>query len=194
LAAFKFDPAKTARLDDPGRLDDLRPDVMWHALGDPDPSVVVEIGAGTGLMSEQFAALAPRSTVYAADTAQPMLDWIARVRARLVEAGRIVPVLASETKVPLPDGIADVVAMVNLHHELDDPAATYRDAARLLAAGGRLLVVDWAPRETPKGPPLAVRAQPSEIEALLVGAGLGDVREHEGLPHHTLITAVKPIG
>jgi ubiquinone/menaquinone biosynthesis C-methylase UbiE len=192
MGGFKFDPAKTARLDDPARLDDLRPDVMWHALGDPDPSVIVDVGAGTGLMAEQFARLAPRATVYAADTEQTMLEWIARVRESLVGSGRIVPVLASETSVPLEDAVAGVVAMVNLHHELDDPVATYADAARLLAPGGRLLVVDWAKRETPHGPPVAVRAEPADIEAFLVQAGLESVREHEGLPYHTLITAMKP--
>lgn len=194
MGGFKFDPAKIARLDDPARLDDLRPGVMWRALGEPDPSVIVEIGAGTGLMSEQFARLAPRAVVYAADTEQTMLDWISRVRESLVGAGRIVPILASETSVPLADGVADVVAMVNLHHELDDPAATYADAARLLAPGARLLVVDWAKRESPHGPPVPVRAEPAAIVTLVAQAGFESVQEHEGLPYHTMITALKPLG
>lgn len=192
MAGFKFDPAKIARLDDPARLEQLRPDLMWRALGDPRARVVVEVGAGTGLMAEAFAGLAPGATVYAADTEPAMLEWIGRVRAALVEKGSIVPVLASETRVPLPDGVADVVAMVNLHHELDDPEATYRDAVRLLRAGGQLLVADWAKRETPNGPPVEIRATADEIEALLRAAGLTEVAEHEGLEQHTLITARKP--
>jgi SAM-dependent methyltransferase len=193
MSPFKFDPARIARLDDPGRLDDLIPRVMWEALGRPDTDVIVEVGAGTGVFSEQFALLAPDAIVYAADTDQRMLDWIARVRAPLVDARRIVPVLSSETSVPVPDASADLVVMVNLHHELDDPAATYRDAARMLRPGGRVLVVDWAKRETPHGPPVAARAKPSEIEALLVAAGFADACEHAGLPHHTLITARRPV-
>jgi SAM-dependent methyltransferase len=189
VPGFKFDPAKIARLDDPGRLDDLRPDVMWAALGHPDAHAIVDVGAGTGMFAEQFASLAPAAVVYAVDSDQRMLDWIVRVRASLVDAGRIVPVLSSEAGVPLPDGSADVVAMINLHHELDDPAVTYRDAGRMLRAGGQILVVDWAKRKTPNGPPLAVRARPAEIERLLAGAGFEDVLEHEGLPQHSLITA-----
>jgi len=193
VGGYKFDPAKMARLDDPDRLDQLRPDLMWEALGDPDPTVIVEVGAGTGLMAEAFARLAPAATVFAADTEPSMLDWIARVRAGLVEAGRIVPVLASETRVPVPDASADIVAMVNLHHELDDPAASYRDAARMLRPGGQLLVVDWAKRETPHGPPAEIRATAVEISAMLAGSGLVDVAAHEGLAEHSLITARKPL-
>lgn len=189
MAGFKFDPAKIARLDDPARLDQLRPDLMWQALGSPQPAVVVEIGAGTGLMAEAFSRLAPDAVVYAADTEPAMLEWIGRVRAGLVAQGRIVPVLASETRVPLPDGLADIVAMVNLQHELDDPEATYRDAVRLLAPGGRLLVADWAKRETPNGPPVAIRVAAAEIESLMAAVGLSDITDHEGLEQHTLITA-----
>ena len=193
VAGYKFDPAKMARLDDPARLEQLRPDLMWRAIGDPQPAVIVEVGAGTGLMAEAFAGLAPGSVVYAADTEPAMLEWIGRVRAELVAQGRIVPVLASETHVPLPDGVADVVAMVNLHHELDDPDATYRDAVRMLAPGGRLLVADWAKRETPNGPPVQIRATASEIESLMAAVGLTDIAHHEGLEQHALITARKPL-
>lgn len=193
MAGFKFDPAKIARLDDPARLEQLRPDLMWRALGSPQPAVVVEVGAGTGLMAEAFSRLSPGSVVYAADTEPAMLEWIGRVRAELVAQGRIVTVLASETRVPLSDGVADVVAMVNLHHELDDPEATYRDAVRMLAPGGSLLVADWAKRETPNGPPEAIRATAAEIEALMAAVGLSDITDHEGLEQHTLITARKPL-
>lgn len=193
MSAYKFDPAKTAKLDDPRRLDDLRPDAMWAALGSPtDARVIVEIGSGTGIMSEQFALLAPSAVVYAADTQPAMLEWMSRVRSGLVEAGRLVPVLATETNVPLPDGVADIVVMVNLHHELEDAAASYRDALRLLAAGGQILVVDWAKRETPKGPPVAMRADADEIARQLRVVGFAEVRSHEGLPYHSLLTGCAP--
>jgi ubiquinone/menaquinone biosynthesis C-methylase UbiE len=191
MSGYKFDPAKTARLDDPGRFDDLRPDVMWAALGIDDPRSIVDVGAGTGLFSERFAELAPHATVYAVDRSVAMLDWVREHRGALVGSGRVVPVLSDEVTVPLPDGIADAVVMINLHHELDDPLGTYREALRLLNVGGRLMVADWAPRETPKGPPLAVRVTPKRLEELLECVGFGDVHEHGGLPNHTLVTATR---
>ena len=49
--------------------------------------------------------------------------------------------------VPLPDGAADAVVLHQVLHFLDDPAAAIAEAARLLAPGGKLLVVDFAPHE-----------------------------------------------
>jgi ArsR family transcriptional regulator len=46
--------------------------------------------------------------------------------------------------VPLPDGSADAVVLHQVLHFLDDPAVAVGEAARLLASGGGLLVVDFA--------------------------------------------------
>ncbi|HET6352260.1 MAG TPA: methyltransferase domain-containing protein [Coriobacteriia bacterium] len=188
---MKFNLAKLERLNDPGRFDDLKPDVMWSALGAPSPSVIVEIGAGTGLFAERFAALAPAAVVYAADIEQTMVDWMRENRAD-VASGRLVPLLAEETRVPLDDGIADLVVMINLHHELVDADASYREASRLLKRGGQLLVADWAPVDSPKGPPKEIRIDTHAAVAFLESAGLVDVAAHEGLTYAWLVTAVKP--
>jgi hypothetical protein len=37
MAHLKFDPAKLEKLNDPGRLETLRPDTMWVAFGLQDP-------------------------------------------------------------------------------------------------------------------------------------------------------------
>jgi ArsR family transcriptional regulator len=45
----------------------------------------------------------------------------------------------------LPSGEADLVVVHQVLHYLGDPAAAIGEAARLVAPGGRLLVVDFAP-------------------------------------------------
>lgn len=194
MAHLKFKMAKLERLNDPGRFDSLPPEVFWHALGSPTgAAAIVEVGAGTGLFAGAFAALAPNAIVYAADIADEMLDWMRENRPE-VAAGRVVPVKADEIRVPLCNGIADVVYMINLHHELADPAASYAEALRLLQPAGRLLVVDWAPRETPKGPPQEVRVQPQALVALLEDAGFAEVAaDDETLDWHIMATAVRPL-
>lgn len=191
MAHQKFDVAKLERLNDPGRLETMPPKVMWQALGSPAAQVIVEIGAGTGLFAAALCALAPGATMYAVDTEQAMLDWMIRNRSEVAD-GRIVPVLSTEGSVPLDDGVADVVAMINVHHELADPDAIYAEAFRLLSPGGSVLVVDWAPYETPKGPSLEVRATPARIVWLLERAGFSLARVHEGaLAWHSMVTAVR---
>jgi ubiquinone/menaquinone biosynthesis C-methylase UbiE len=187
----KFDPARAARLNDPTRLELLVPEIMWSAAAVAGPHVIVDIGAGSGLVSVAFARLAPDATVYAADVSAEMLAYLV---AHLPDdvGGRVVPVLSEEAHVPLGDGIADLVTMVTLYHELNDPVATLRDAQRLLAPGGRLLVVDWAKEQTLSGPPMAHRVAGVEIAASLAAAGFGDVEMHEALRGFSVVTATRP--
>ena len=191
MAHLKFDMAKLEKLNDPARLESLPPGVFWHALDEPAGArVIVEIGAGTGLFAAEFAKRAPSAVIYAADTAPQMLDWMREHRPEVSE-GRIVPVLATETSVPLEDGVADALYMINLHHELADPGSTYAEAHRLLGPGGLLLVVDWKHAETPKGPPLEVRATTEQLISALESAGFADITAHDALEWHELLTAAK---
>ncbi len=190
MAHEKFDLRKLEKLNDPGRFDTLPPDVFWQVLGAPAQArTIVEIGAGTGLFAARFSALAPGATVYAADIAPVMIEWM-RANRPEVEQARLIPLLAEENHVPLPDAIADIVYMINLHHELESPLAAYREALRLLGPGGRFLAADWAPGDSPHGPPQHVRASAADAAATLAEAGLDAVVVHEGaLPYAWLITA-----
>jgi ubiquinone/menaquinone biosynthesis C-methylase UbiE len=190
MAHFKFDIAKIAKLDDPGRFEQLKPAAMWEALGCPVPRVIVDVGAGTGIFAAAFSRLAPGARVYAADTEDAMLEWMREHRSE-VEDGRVVPIKAEETGLPLGDAVADLVTMVNVHHELEQPASTYREAARVLKPGGQVLIVDWKPEDTPKGPPAAVRASAETLEGFLRDAGFGDIVSHEVLPWHSVVTGTK---
>lgn len=193
MAHLKFNMDNLERLNDPGRFDTLPPEVFWEALGAPEgEAVFVEIGAGTGLFASAFVARSDELVVYAADTADQMLEWMQFNRPEVADS-RIIPVKASETGLPLPDAMADGLYMINLHHELADPEASYAEALRLLKPGGRLLAVDWAPRVTPKGPPLEIRVEPAELRRIVEAAGFADVRaDASRLPWHTVLTAVKP--
>ena len=193
MAHHKFDIAKLERLNDPGRFDSLPPDLFWSALDAMHPALtMVEIGAGTGLFAAAFAERAPEATIYAADTTDEALEWMRANRPEVAE-GRIVPLKAQETHVPLADGVADAVYMINLHHELAHPEASYAEAYRLLKPAGRLLVVDWARRDTPKGPPQEVRVTAGVLTALLSGAGFENIAvDDETLQWHIMATAMRP--
>ncbi len=97
----KFDIAKLERLNDESRFEYLDPVVMWAAAATPDPRTIVEIGAGTGLFACRFAELAPAAQVFAVDVEPVMIRWMFQHRPAAL-SGRLHPILAEETKVPLP--------------------------------------------------------------------------------------------
>lgn len=191
MSAHRFDPAKLDRLNDVGRLDDLVPDAMWGAFGVPDASTVVEIGAGTGMFAREFAERMSQGTLYAVDSEPVMIEWM-REHLGTLSPADIVVTDADAGAIPLPDGIADLVYSVNLHHELDDPQQMIAEAMRLLRTGGTVAIVDWKAEETPKGPPLEHRVSADEIARQLVSAGFTDVATHDVLRYHSVVTGVSP--
>lgn len=182
----RFDIAKIAKLDDAGRAETLDPEMMWMALERPDARTMVEIGAGTGFFARRFCHFIEGAVVYACDVEDAMLEWM-RERVPEVRTGKVVPVKSSETHVPLHDAVADLVYMINLHHELGDPEAAYAEAFRLTRPGGQVMAVDWRPVDTPKGPPLAVRASAEEIGHALCEAGYRDIAAFDVLPWHNMV-------
>jgi ubiquinone/menaquinone biosynthesis C-methylase UbiE len=191
LAHHKFDISKLERLNDTGRFESLPPEVMWRALGNPSPKMIVDVGAGTGLFACRFADLAPDAEVYAVDTEPTMVRWMLEHRP-LHLCDRLHPLLGRETAIPVGSGEADVAVMINLHHELVDPQSTYREVLRVLRIGGQLLVADWAPGDEQGGPPQSVRASAESIAGMLSSVGFEPVTSHSDLPRHSLLTACKP--
>lgn len=187
----KFDASRLERLDDETRFEYLDPELIWTAAGRPDPAVIVDVGAGTGLFARRFATMCASAIVYAADTEPKAIRWM-REHDDPALAGRVVPLLAEETQIPLPDRTADVVVTINLHHELADPRASYQEALRLLRPGGRLIAADWARTEAAGGPPLEIRATDAQVAEMLGETGFEDIASHGDLPRHWLLTARKP--
>ncbi len=186
----KFDPKSIEKLNNPERFDRENPEVIWKELGLKDPRVLVDIGAGTGFFAVPFARKGPAITVHACDLQDEMLAWL-REHLPSDLRSRITPVKMEETEVPLADGIADLVYMINLHHELEDRGAIMRECFRLLKSGGTVMVVDWKKGETPSGPPQEIRVTEEEIVSDLSAAGFRDIKRHPVLPYHNFVTGKK---
>ena len=104
---------------------------------------LVDIGTGTGRMIELFG---PRSReAIGIDRSSEMLR-LARVK---LEAAGIRSSLRQGDMyaLPLPDEFADSIIIHQVLHYAHSPAAAISEAARVLAPGGTLLVVDFAAHE-----------------------------------------------
>jgi ubiquinone/menaquinone biosynthesis C-methylase UbiE len=185
----KFDPKNLQKLNDPKRLKDIPPDFVWQRLDIEYAAVLVEIGAGTGFFSIAFLQHANPARVYACDVSETMIQWM---QENVVPRHpRILPVKTGEHAVDLAAETADLVFMINLHHELDAPARTLSEAYRILRPGGSVCVVDWKKEEMPEGPPLAIRWTPEPVRDQLADAGFRHLKVSVELPKHFLVTGKK---
>jgi len=117
---------------------------IGRALGGRGLGRLVDIGTGTGRMIELFGPAADHAL--GLDRSPEMLRM---ARAKLAEAGlRFAELRQGDMySLPLGSGSADTVIIHQVLHYAQQPAAAVAEAARLLAPGGRLLIVDFAPHE-----------------------------------------------
>jgi ArsR family transcriptional regulator len=113
------------------------------ALGRRSLGRLVDVGTGTGRMIELFGPRAAHAI--GIDRSSDMLR-LARVK---LEAAGIQSSLRQGDMyaLPLPDCAADSVIIHQVLHYAHSPAAAIAEAARVLAPGGTLLVVDFAAHE-----------------------------------------------
>lgn len=114
------------------------------ALGSGPFDTLVDLGTGTGRMLELFADRYRRGI--GLDLTPAMLAY---ARAKLERAG-IAHAQVRQADIydlPLADESADAVVMHQVLHFLGDPQRAIREAVRVLAPDGRLLIVDFAPHE-----------------------------------------------
>lgn len=117
---------------------------VGRALAGEPVGRLVDIGTGTGRMIELFGREADHAL--GVDRSPEMLRL---ARVKLAEAGldRAELRQGDMYALPLPAASADTVILHQVLHYAQQPAAAVAEAARLLAPGGRLLVVDFAPHE-----------------------------------------------
>ena len=113
---------------------------ILEAVGTQPLGCVLDLGTGTGRMLQLLARRADRAV--GLDSSHSMLS-VARAN---LEAGNVQCELRQGDvySPPLDRGAFDLVVIHQVLHYLDDPARAIREAARLVAVDGRLLVVDFA--------------------------------------------------
>jgi len=104
------------------------------------PARVLEVAAGTGVLTRKLAAsLPPEASVVASDLNQPMLDHAAAIgTARPVQWRQ-----ADAMSLPFPDAAFDVVVCQFGVMFFPDRAVAMAEARRVLRPGGCLLFSAW---------------------------------------------------
>ena len=132
---------------------------------DPRPGErILEVGPGTGYYTLDAAKwVKPDGEVDILDLQQEMLDHTMR---RTADAGltNVTPTQSDATSMPYEDGTFDAAYLTTVLGEIPDQDAVFREFARVLKPGGRLVVGELL------GDPHYVRLAPMRLRAS--GAGL----------------------
>ncbi len=185
----KFDTKKLNKLNNPDRLIDIPPEYIWGKLNLTNMDIFIDIGAGTGFFSVPFLKYTKNGKIFACDISDIMIQWMKENIC--TEHPGIVPVKMEENVVPLGDGLADLVYMINLHHELEKPEEILKESLRLLKKNGKIFIVDWKKKDMPQGPPMHLRYSPEKVQSQLVSTGFENISIYNELPEHFLIIAGK---
>ncbi len=122
---------------------------------------VLDIGTGSGLFAEQFAAKGLQVT--GLDVNPEMI----KAAQNFVPTGVFQEGIAE--KLPFPDASFDLVFMGLVLHETDDTPAAVNEAHRV--ARQRLAVLEWPDEEQTFGPPREHRLASEKVSAMAKEAG-----------------------
>ncbi len=139
--------------------------VVQHCLESASITSVLDVGTGSGLFAEAFAA---RNLVVAGVDANSDMLEAAR---QFVPQGVFQESLAES--LPFPDRSFDLAFLGLVLHETDDPLQALRETRRV--ARIRVAVLEWPYQVQEFGPPLEHRLKPDQINSLFLEAGLSNV-------------------
>ncbi|MDF9745344.1 class I SAM-dependent methyltransferase [Natrinema salsiterrestre] len=153
-------------------------ELLW-ALSLSSDETVADLGSGTGFFTDDVAPHA--GEVYAVDVQEAMHEYY---REKGVPAN-VDLVTSDVSELPFDDGDVDAAFSTMTYHEFasDESLAEVR---RVLAADGRLVIVDWAATGSGEdGPPVDERYSAAEATAALRETGFEI--EHEAVRPETFL-------
>jgi predicted methyltransferase len=180
-----------AWLDRPERDESERPEEVLDALGIQPGMVVADIGAGTGYFTLRLAQRVGTTGKVIATDVQP--EMIATLEQRRVAAklDNVETKVVTDKDAGLPVGKLDLALLVDVYHELGDPAGTMKQVRAALAPTGRLVLVEY------RGEDPAVPIRPehkmtlAQVRRELEPMGFRFVESMEFLPEQRVIVFVR---
>lgn len=167
-----FDTRKAARLDNEGRIKELRiPELLRDVLKIKGGTVAVDLGAGTGAFALRLAPMmGTKGRVYAVDDSADMLNIL---RSRNPPPN-LFTIKANFTSTGLDSGIADFCLAAFILHETKEKQKLLGEAYRLLKPGGRLLAMEFRADVVSPGPPMQIRITAEQMKEMFTAAGFNN--------------------
>lgn len=169
------------------RVQEEEPDIALDVLKIAKGAVVADVGAGSGYMSAKLASrVGPTGKVYANDI-QPEMITLIRQRIAKDKLTNVEPVLGTVDDPRLPSEALDLILMVDVYHELQQPQVMLAALRKALKPEGRLVLLEYR-KEDPSIPirpehKMSVAEAKLEVEA----EGFSLAKVDEALPRQHIL-------
>ena len=159
---------------------------------------VAEIGAGGGELTIAMAKHVGNGRVLSSELGA---ERVAKLRDAVGKSGvaNVQIVEGNADHANLPDGCCDAVFMRNVYHHFGNPATMNASILKALKAGGRIAVIDFAPRNNAavaapgkRGEDAAHGVSADVVSAELKAAGLQIVTTEDRGDRWFLVVATRP--
>ena len=157
-------------LESPARVAGLRIDEVIGRLGLTPGDVVADLGAGSGLFAFPLAKAVGPGRVYAVELDEGFLTHM-RTKAKTEGITNLVPVLGQFTDPSLPARDVDVAFFHDVLHHVENRSAYLKSVAGYLKPGGRIVVIDLHPAQSPHRDQPALIVSKEQATAWLAEAG-----------------------
>jgi ubiquinone/menaquinone biosynthesis C-methylase UbiE len=179
-------------LDRNERVQEEEPDIALDAITLAPNSTVADVGAGSGYMTVKMARrVGPGGKVYANDI-QPQMLALLHERLAKEKIANVETVLGTVNDPKLPADSLDLILMVDVYHEFQEPQQMLRKMHEALKPGGRLVLLEYR-KEDPSIPirlehKMTVAEAKLEVEA----EGYTLSRVEEMLPRQHILIFTRP--
>jgi ubiquinone/menaquinone biosynthesis C-methylase UbiE len=188
-----FPPENLGELEGADRDTWQRSEQIMDVLGIAEGSVVADLGAGSGWFTVRLARRVwPNGKVYAEDIQPQMVEVIKRRRAR-ENLERVIEVrLGTAEDLRLPENSLDAALICDAYHEMEQPVALLRNAARALKQDGRLAIIEFTKAGGGPGPPMENRVDPERVIREAQAAGLQLIARPNIIRYQYMLVFGKP--
>lgn len=128
-------------LERPERETEEQPNKLIKALRLKGNEVIADIGAGSGYFTFRFAPKVPKGKVLAVEIQLEMLE-ILKERKTALKIDNVDLILGTESD-PKLGAAVDLVVMVDVYHEFNQPFEMVESMVRSLKPGGRIAFVEY---------------------------------------------------
>ena len=165
----------------------MNPDNIIAELEITSGMIVADFGCGAGYFTIPIAKIVKNSgKVYAIDVLTSSLEDISS-KAKLygllnIETMRANIEIVGGTKIK--DNSVNLILLANVLFQCNDYDSVFGEAKRVLKNGGKIVAIDWIPKEVPLGPKFEHCLSENDMKKLAIKNGLKFVKEIDTGDHH----------